>query len=159
MPILWQCAEYLPVLKTCTCKGKSHMQAPAQHLHLQRVVQGLSLAMRPCCQFMEHSLQPWQQPGLFGSFYGTLWPSTQLDITQSQQWNLPLVTREVQSTCVSVSPIFNFFQLFFSYILDPDHRFSSFLHSQSLHFPSTLPQFPFTKGQAPGYLNQKNKWH
>ena len=35
-------------------------------------------------RFVESNLLSCQQPGLFGDFHGTLWPTTQLDMTQSR---------------------------------------------------------------------------
>lgn len=58
-----------------------------------------SSATDPCCQFVESNLQFWQQPGLFffwGGVMRPLWPTTQLDTTQSGYWKLPLVTKKCQ---------------------------------------------------------------
>lgn len=43
---------------------------------------------------VESNLQSWQQPRLFGVLMGTLCPTTQLDVTQSWQCKLRLVTRD-----------------------------------------------------------------
>lgn len=56
------------------------MLAQDEILYVQWGLWVLSLAMGPCCQFLESNLF-YPQPELFGDFHVTPWPTTQLFAT------------------------------------------------------------------------------
>lgn len=55
---------------------------------------GVFFSMGSWHQFMESNLQSWQQTEMFRSSQGAMWPTAQLDVTQSWYLKFHLVTRD-----------------------------------------------------------------